>query len=199
MKLIKMLGLAAVAAIAAMAFIGASSASAAVLCLTNTNPCTEVKEVANGLSAKGEGVFKSGFVNVECHALSKVVDKPHGSTGEWLPITVTFTFKECSGCTTVTATVKNAELKATGGGNGLSKGTGETTFSGCPFGVECKYAGEGVETVVDGSATDALTLVVGQKLKRSGGNTFFCSGEGTWDATFHGETSTDKMTFVEPK
>jgi len=198
MKYIKMLGLAAIASIAAMAFLGAGSASAAVLCLTNTSPCTEVKEVVNTLSGKGEGIFKSGLVNVECHALATVVDKPHGGEGLWLPITITFTFKECSGCSSVTATVKGAELMATGGGNGVAKGSGEATFKGCPFGVECKYAGEGVETLIDGSSTNALALVVGQKLKKSGGSAF-CSSEGTWDATFHGETSTDKMTFVEPE
>jgi len=196
MKLIKILGL-TVAAVAMMAVMGASSASAGVLCLSNTNPCKEVKEVVNTLSAKGEGVFKSGFINVECHALAKVVDKPHGSEGLWLPVTITFTFKECSGCTTVTATVKNAELMATTAGNGVAKGTGEAVFKGCPFGVECKYAGEGVETLIDGSSTNALALVVGQKLKKSGGSAF-CSSEGTWDATFHGETAEDKMTFVEP-
>jgi len=198
MKPVKMLGLASVAAIAAMAFIGASSASAAVLCLSNTNPCTEVKEIANFLSSKGEGAFRSGFVSIECHALVKIADKPHGSTGEWLPITITFTFKECSGCTSVTATVKNAEIKATGGGNGTTKSSIEMVLKGCPFGVECKYSGEGFEMVVDGSATNALALVVAQKLKRTGGSSSFCSGELIWDATFHGETSEDKMTFVEP-
>src|SRR4051794_27011986 len=40
MKHLKMLGLAAVAAAALMAFAAAGSASAAVLCKTNTNPCT---------------------------------------------------------------------------------------------------------------------------------------------------------------
>lgn len=40
MKHLKMLGFAALAAAALMAFAGAGSASAAVLCKTNTNPCS---------------------------------------------------------------------------------------------------------------------------------------------------------------
>src|SRR5215475_10610476 len=39
MKYLKMLGLAAVAAMALMAFVGAATASATVLCSTNTSPC----------------------------------------------------------------------------------------------------------------------------------------------------------------
>jgi hypothetical protein len=188
MRYIKMLSLAAVAAIAAMAFIGASSASAAVFCLTNTSPCTETKETVNTLSAKGEGKFVSGFVTVECHAAATA---KNGAS-----FTITFTFKECSGCTTVTATVSNATLTATGGGNGLIEGTGEAVFKGCPFGAECKYQGTGVKTTIDGSATNALALVVEQTLKKTGGSGL-CNETGKWNATFHGVSATDKMTFVE--
>ena len=185
MKYIKMLGLAMVAAIAAMALVGASSASAASFCLNSS--CTETKETVKMLSAKGEGKFVSGFVTVECHAAATA---KNGAT-----FTITFAFKECSGCTTVTATVSSATLTATGGGNGVAEGSGEAVFKGCPFGAECKYKGESVKTLLDGSETNALALVVKQSLKKSGGSGL-CNETGEWNATFHGETATDKMTFV---
>ena len=188
MRLIKMVGLAAIAVVAAMAFIGASSASAAVFCLTNTSSCTETKETVNMLSAKGEGKFVSGFVTVECHVAATA---KNGAS-----FTISFTFKECSGCTEVTATVSSATLTATGGGNGLVEGTGDATFKGCPFGAECKYHGAGVKTILDGSATNALALVVKQSLKKSGGSGL-CNETGEWNATFHGVSETDKMTFIE--
>jgi len=50
---------------------------------------------------------------------------------------------------------------------------------------------------IDGSSTNALALVLGQKLKKTGGGAL-CGAEDIWDAIFHGETSEDKMTFVEP-
>jgi hypothetical protein len=188
MRLSKMLGLAAIAAVAAMAFIGASSASAAVFCLNNTTtPCSEPKETVTVLSAKGEGKFVSGFVTVECHAEATA---KNGAT-----FTITFVFKACSGCTEVTATVSSATLTATGGGNGAIEGTGDATFKGCPFGAECKYHGAGVKTTLDGSATNALALVVKQTLTKSGGSGL-CNTTGEWNATFHGVTETDKMTFV---
>ncbi|HEX3608744.1 MAG TPA: hypothetical protein VHU14_03615 [Solirubrobacterales bacterium] len=188
MKLTKMLGVAAIAAVAAMAFIGANSASAAVFCLSNVSSCTETKETVHMLSAKGEGKFVSGFVTVECHVEATATNGAE--------FKITFAFKECSGCTTVEATVSKATLTATGGGNGLIEGTGDATFKGCPFGAECKYHGEGVKTILDGSATNALALVVKQSLKKSGGSGL-CNETGEWNAMFHGVSAEDKMTFIE--
>jgi len=185
-KYIKMLGLAAVAVIAAMALVGASSASAAVFCLDSA--CTETKETVKMLSAKGEGKFSAGFVTVECHAVA--------TAKNGILLTLTFAFKECSGCTKVTATVSKASLAATGGGNGVIEGTGDARFEGCPLDTECLYHGAGVRTTLDGSETNALALVVKQSLKKVEGSSALCKETGEWSATFHGETATDKMTFV---
>lgn len=196
MRLVKVFGLTALVALAAMVAIGASSASAARLCLNNSNPCSEPKTLVQFLSAKGEGKFTSGFVNVECHVLAHLEVEAHGGT-LWLPVKLfSLVFTNCSGCTGVTATIKNAEVMTTGGGNGVLKGNGEAKFTGCPFGVSCEYKGEGTESVLDGSATNALALVINQKLPKSGGSGF-CSSEGTWNATFHGVSAEDKMTFLE--
>jgi len=108
------------------------------------------------LSGKGEGKFNAGFVTVECHAAATATNGKE--------FTIKFAFKECSGCTTVEATVSKATLTATGGGNGVAEGSGEAVFKGCPFNTECKYKGEGVKTVLDGSETNALALVVKQSL-----------------------------------
>ena len=196
MKLVKMFGLTALVALAVMAVMGVSSASAARLCLNNSNPCSEPKELVQFLSAKGEGKFVSGFVSVECHVLAHLEVSAHGGT-LWLPVKLfSLVFTNCSGCTGVTASITNAEVMTTGGGNGVLKGNGTAKFTGCPFGVSCEYAGEGTESVLDGSSTNALALVINQKLPKVGGSGL-CSGEGTWNATFHGVSAEDKMTFLE--
>jgi hypothetical protein len=195
MKHVKVLGLAVVAVMAAMAFIGAGSASAATACLANESPCSEAntKLKAHFLSSAKEGSFVSGFVTVRCHSLLSI----HWLNGPelWRPVHITFTFTGCEGCTGVTATVTNAEFMATGGGNGVIKGNGTATFTGCPFGVECKYAGENTESVLDGSSTNAQGLVINQSLPKIGGSAF-CSSSGVWNATFNGVSSEDKMGFI---
>jgi hypothetical protein len=192
MKSFKVFGLAIVAAIAAMAVIGASSASAALLCLDSA--CTEHKNLVEFLSSTEEGTFKSGFVTVKCHVLVHI-ETTEQNDNLWSAVKVKFTLTSCSGCTTVTVTVANAEAMATAGGGGVIKGNGEAVFKGCPFGVECKYKGEGTETVVDGSATNALGLVIEQSLPKSGGGAL-CSSSGIWNASFHGVSAADKMTFM---
>jgi hypothetical protein len=198
MKLVKIFGLSALVALAVMAVMGASTASAARLCLNNSNPCSEPKELVQFLSAKGEGKFVSGFVSVECHVLAHLEVSAHGGT-LWLPVKLfSLVFTNCSGCSSVSASVKNAEVMVTSAGNGVLKGSGEAKFSGCPFGVSCEYKGEGTESLLDGSSSNALALVVNQKLPKSGGGAL-CSSEGTWNATFHGVSAEDKMTFLEEK
>jgi hypothetical protein len=196
MKLVKIFGLSALAALAAMAVIGSSSASAARLCLTNTNPCGSPKILVLFLSGKGEGKFTSGFVTVECHVEVHLEVEAHGGT-LWLPVKLlSIKLTNCSGCTGGTVSINNAEVMTTGGGNGVLKGTGEAKFTGCPFGVSCEYSGTGTEALLDGSSTNALALVVKQTLKKSGGSGF-CNETGTWNATFHGVSAEDKMTFIE--
>jgi hypothetical protein len=78
MKYVKTLGLAAVAAMALMAFFGASSASAAVLCKTNTDPCTAGQDLkkaegevpadtlTSSLTTGTSAVLKAAFSEVKC-------------------------------------------------------------------------------------------------------------------------------------
>jgi hypothetical protein len=79
MKYLKMLGLAVVAAAALSAFMGAGSASATVLCTTNSTPCgtshtegtkegmypAESTFVAH-LKEKTKAVLQAGIFTVEC-------------------------------------------------------------------------------------------------------------------------------------
>jgi hypothetical protein len=195
MEHLKVFGLAVIAVTSALAFIGSGSAFATTACLNNESPCSEANAtlIDHLLSSIEEGEFKSGFVTMKCHKLLQI----HWLNGPelWRPAHLIFTMTGCKGCTGVTLTVTNAEFMATGGGNGVIKFNFTLTLTGCPFGVECKYAGESTEMVHDGSSTNAQGLIINQSLPKIGGSAF-CSSSAVWNATFKGVTEEDRMLFV---
>jgi len=191
-----MFGLAAIAAVAAMAFIGASSASATALCLNNEEPCAagNVKLKLLALHAKSAANgFLGGLFTQECH-VEVHVHVLNNSSHEPAVVHANWLLKECSPCSNVVVT-STGSLSASGGGNGVLKGSGKATFSGCPFGAECEFEGPGAELVALGSATNA-TVDANVKLKLVKGSAFLCGSEGTYHSVFSGVNAEDKMAFV---
>jgi len=186
----------AVLVIASVAFIGTSSASATVFCLNNEEPCApgnvllSLLRVATKSAANG---FLGGLFTQECHA-EVHADALNNASHELATLHETWLLRECAPCSTVSMTSTGA-VSATGGGNGVIKGTGVATFKGCPFGAECKFEGAGVEMTVLGSSTNP-TVDANIKLKLVKGSAFLCGSEGTYHATFTGVGASDQMHFI---
>jgi hypothetical protein len=197
MKYFKMIGLTAVAAVVAMAFIGASSASATTLCLKNELPCTgeNLKSELNGVSTDSKftgGLFTQTCKNNKMHA---TVNNTAGEGAATATAELTFN-TECTPCKSVKATVESATLQISKGTmNGVITGTGHAVFSECSFGAECQFGGTNVTLSAEGSETNARILA-NVKLKLEKGSALVCGSEGTWTATYTGETEKDKMSLV---
>jgi hypothetical protein len=180
MKYVKMLGLAAVAAMALMAFLGASSASATVLCKTNTDPCGAgwiysgplVTSLQNGTS-----VLKStgGSLEDTC-TTSEVTGSVSESEASGTVTGLTFT-----GCSKPTSVV-NQDGTLTLEGNTL-KATGFEVTVEAVSGVSCVYSantGTTLGTFTGGNpATTTINAVVN---KKSG--SFLCPSDSKWEGTY---------------
>jgi|SRR5690349_20600724 len=193
MKYSKMIGLAAIAVVAAMAFIGASSASATVLCKTNTLPCSSRYPSGTALKAEltgtNEAVLTSGFAVVKCKT-SVMEGKTDTEGGETLLVhgfieKVSWTNCSCNLGGTVTAKAESlpwlAELhwneKTMNGTLLVFKPRGSFVCAG----TECSYTTETASATVLGGEPAVIDAEV--KLKLAGGG-FLCSGEATWKGTY---------------
>jgi len=208
MKYVKMLGLAAVAAAALMAFVGAGTASATVLCSTNTNPCTGTKyaagtEIKSNLKAGTEAVLTAGFATVKCTEsnVNGKVTSAGGGAGVAVAGSISLlTFDSCNCAVTV---LKNGELEVQStatNGNGSLTGKNSSVTINCS-GVSCIFgtaaAGTPIGTVTGGGPA---TLKAEAKLPYITGDAsnFTCtlgSGTGTWNASY--EATAPNPLFVE--
>jgi len=206
MKYLKMLYLAAVAAVALMAFVGAGTASATVLCQTNTNPCsskwtagTLLKfTLKNGTSALWRDT--EGFTLKTCTNanLSGEITNA-GSATETVKIRV----KEHSwtSCTVATKTLKLGELEIhsiTGTTNGTItyKGAEFTTndflFGDCVYGTA--EGGTDLGTLTSSGTGDSV-IDVNALLGPVGVN---CCPEVVWAEEFTITSPQETPLFVEP-
>jgi len=146
MKDLKMLGLAAVATAALTAFVGASSASAAVLCKTKTDPCKSLvkngETLSSQLVAKKKARINITFHVVECNK-STIVSKvtKEGGKGAVPEANIeTLSFTECN-CELLVMKKGTFYVSHTvGTDNGTVFGTGQEIVTQCvPDQVKCTW------------------------------------------------------------
>ncbi len=196
MKHLKMLGLAAAAAVVALA-IGGGTASATVLCQTNTEPCTSVypqgTQIAAALNGGGT-IFKAGFATISCSesSLSGETANRGGSseTVRGLPAAWSTT-----GCNATVHILKAGELEIhhiPGTSSGTLTGIGsEVTMA--TQGISCTY---GTNHTDLGTLTGSNTATIqahAQIAKLAGG--FLCASPATWGAEY--ALSTPKPLYVK--
>jgi hypothetical protein len=195
MKHVKMLGIAAVAATALMAFVGAGTASATVLCSTNTTPCTGTKygvgtKVESHLRAGTEAVFTGGFATLKCTEAitSGEVTNAGSSTAT---VVVKITTLDFTGCNCTMTVLSNGELEVhyTSAGNGTLTGKNSSVTMNCS-GVSCIFGTAAAGPTI-GPTTGGATASIKAEAKlpyiAGDASNFTCtlgSGTYTWNATY---------------
>lgn len=206
MKYLKMLGFAAVAAMALMAFAGAGSASATVLCKTNTNPCSSKWEAGTTLKFTLKNNTSALWRDTEGYTLKTCTNANlngeitnAGSTIE--PVKIKVTEHSWTSCTVATKTLKLGELEIqtiAGTTNGTLKyKNAEFTTNDIFFG-DCVYGtGEGgtdLGTLTSSSTGDSV-IDVNAVLGPVGVN---CCPEVVWVEEFTITSPQETPLFVEP-
>lgn len=200
---LRMLGLAVVATAALMAFVGVSSASATVLCSTNSNPCTGTKypagtEVKSNLAAGTKSVLSTEFQKIEC-SKSTVAGKTSNAGGATETVkgsVETLTFEECN-CTVAVLKKGGWEYHwISGGPNATVTWNGQETTVTCStiFGnVHCIYVTENthVGTITGGSRAKMHWNPSWPRLPTNS----LCSSQATGSAEY--EISTPDPLFIE--
>jgi hypothetical protein len=193
MKHVKILGLAAAAAIAVMAFLGVGSASATVLCKTNSTPCPVEWHYNTGttISASLESGTITTFTTTggihEDECTGSTVEGPTANTGggsETVKASVAANKLTFSNCTVKTEVMEGGELEIhhiTGSMNGtLTAAEFEITIN---LGVSCVYtAGTSTDlgTVTGGSmATIDISTILSKKT-----GSFICPSTIIWAAAY---------------
>jgi hypothetical protein len=210
MKYLKMLGLTVAAAAVVMASAGAGTASATVLCKTNTTPCAagQMYEKGQELHATNEGegnlITRAGFAGFECEtATVKGTQENTGGASETVFYQLDETsiteeghaqktglhFGKCNGTVTVASagTLTLHWISGTMNATVTSKGT-STTFE--IAGVACTYGtkGSGEETdlgVLTGSNVTGATptMDVSAELKKEAGG-LLCASPAHWEGSY---------------
>ncbi|MGN6256701.1 MAG: hypothetical protein ACTHN3_02980 [Solirubrobacterales bacterium] len=216
MKHLKMLGLAVLAAGALSALIGAGTASATVLCSTNTNPCTGTKypsgtSVSGSLVSGTNAVLVTGSGEVTC-TKSTISGKTTSAGSSTTTVTGEITAVSFTGCTesvfhsSCTVTSENLPWKvevhsSSTNGNGamtaFSSGKGNPgAIVECSFFVNCTYSTTSATlSVTGGNPAKVLASKVPLAATTSGTHTTCPSNTATWTAEY--EITTPKPLFVE--
>jgi hypothetical protein len=208
MKYLKTLGLAVVAVAALMAIAGAGTASATVLCDSNTNPCSAkwASETQLEFNVKTGTVGKwgntSGETLVECtEGLLKGRPSAGGATSTVKMSVSASEFNWNSGCSgVVTKTLEGGTLEIhaiAGTGNGTVTATG-FTFTTTLFGSSCTY---GFLTTTDmgvltGSGTGNAVLDISTTFSKKEGS-FICPSTLSWKEEFVQVAPSGTGLFVE--
>lgn len=168
MKYLKMLGLAVGAVVAMTAFVGAGSASASVLCSTNTNPCTSKwasgTQVEFTLRSGTSAAWRTteGATIKTCTTATLKGKLVQGSATETAKLAVTASEFQWNGCTVPTVTLQGGEVEFH---NIAGTANGTVTLKGFKFTTNgalegsCSYGmGTGVDlgTVTASSTGDAI-------------------------------------------
>ena len=190
MRYVKILGLAAIAAGALMAFVGAGTASADVLCTTNTtNECASGWRVTHIVASQvGTGVLKTtgGTTLDTCSGASVESEDTEGSeTHEPGGAITSLTW---SGCSATTTTINNGKLtirtKETAGGvhdNTVVADNTRVTIQ--LFGITCVYGSGEEKSLGDLTVGQDPILHINVAIpKIEGGG--LCPASGQWEATF---------------
>lgn len=207
MKYLKMLGLTVVAAAAVMAFAGAGTASATVLCKTNTAPCSEMYSTGQEMAAEGETgnlILKAGFAVVECkHGTVKGTQSNTGSASETVNYGLSetgvvvetqnqkegLTFSECTGAVTVEKAGKLILHWISGTTNATVTSEG-AKVKVVQAGVTCIYGTSeagvtDVGTLTGSNVTGGTpTMDVSAELKKEAGSSFLCASPAHWEGSY---------------
>jgi hypothetical protein len=206
MKSLKMLGLAVVAAVALTALAGAGSASAAVLCKTNTNPCGSkwaagtnlefsLKSGTSALWKSTEGLTLKTCTNAKL--TGQITSAGSGTE----PVKIKVTEDSWTSCTVATVTLKLGEIEIsnnTGTTNGtvVLKGAEFTTndafFGDCSYGTAA--GGTDLGTLTSSSIGDSVIDVNAQLLPVGGA----CCPDVVWQESFTITSPKETPLFVEP-
>ena len=204
MKHLKMLGLAAVAAMALTSF-AAGSASATVLCKTETNPCnskwlagTELRfSLKSGTSAIWRGEFGETLKTCTGADLRGKISNA-GSATETVKIQISE--NSWTGCTVPTVTLKLGELEIhsiTGSTNGTMTMRGAEFTTNDSFFGDCSYGtGTGIDlgTLTSSGTGDAVIDVAATLLPTGLG----CCPKVSWSEQFTLTSPGGTALFVEP-
>lgn len=191
MKYVKILGAVAAATVALMAFVGAGTASATVLCSSNTSPCAAPygsgTRVSMSLEAGTEFRWRLGFMEFVCEqaTMAGELTSP-GGVGQGVTETLNnFSFGGCSG---KVKTLKPGVLRfdATSGTDGIVNGTG-AEIEVEQMGISCVYGWNtakvlGPYTSTTGSSGPP-TLVEEIEVTKIAGS-FLCANPAHWEARF---------------
>lgn len=217
MKYQKMIGLAAMAAMALMAFFGASSASAAVLCKTDSNPCEAAQDLKAGdtltasLKSGTHATLQASFSNVTC-SQSHLAGKLTSTGGEGKEVEgevteLTFTECKCGERTAHVTVIEKGSLKINNAGTVTSVAT-RATIQCTGLGISCVFGtvagGTDIGTFTDSTDTGSTAQLDGEAtLTWSSGSgdssQFLCAGAidtAKWTATYQ-VTSPDSLYLSE--
>jgi len=192
MQFVKVIGLAAVAAAALMAFAGAGTASATVVCSTNTNPCTSKWPVGTKLSfslkeSSAKLVTTDEKTTLDTCTASTAEGEVSNAGSSTTTVTGPVTSVTAGGCTFPTSSTQLSKLEAHVGTapNGTLTADGEfrVTFNSVLFG-SCVYgvsAGASLGTVTGGAAA---TFTANAVAKKSTGSEAACPETSKWTAKY---------------
>jgi hypothetical protein len=192
MKYLKMLGPAAIAAMVLTAVIAATSASAAVLCKSNTNPCTEIypagTKISASLSSKSDVQLTTSIGTVTCIGSTISGELTAGNPAHGKITSVTFS--GCSlGSTNCVAEGEGTPYTATVW-TGSQLGNGDLIAEpylfdklhlgvACGSLINCTFGTSSISMVIVGGMP--ARLVVSQSYAREGG---LCPAAVTWEAEY---------------
>jgi hypothetical protein len=200
MKHLKMLGAAAAAAVALMALLGGSTASATVLCKTETNPCSAVYPAVTT-------EFKADLASAQ--SIFELADEEHlefsrcsketftasiSNAGSWFstvvaPVTA-LEFSECVGFTK-SVTIGSLEVHSIAETNDGTVTVSELEITVNLAGVDCKWRATNADLGILEGGSDP-TLKINLVLARN--SACYPESLGRWTATF---TFTSPI-YVEP-
>lgn len=189
MKYTKALSLAVATAIALMALVGATSASATVMCKTETDPCTSPYGTGTAIKGSLEGATKfettGGEVLDECEA-SSTEGKVENAGGSTLTVTLGIgrTFSVCKVLTisVLAGSIELHKIPKTWNFTVTGKGAQITLAI---FGASCTYGmGNGVDLGTLTPLKFKFDINKAKLLKTEGG--FLCPAEVLWSATYVG-------------
>ena len=182
MKNLKIFGLAAVAVFACCAAIGAGSASATVLCKTNTKPCTEDYAAGTKVTMQLPSGFDMKWTGLgDTCSFSTVAGETTNTGGSGSAVTVKLTGLSWTSCGLTWEVLKLGTLEIKYGNEGLQndvilKGT-EWRAAGCAYSAGSETKIGVITPSFEGSA--GRMDIQGVFARVSGG---FCPATATWEA-----------------
>jgi hypothetical protein len=169
--------LAIAAAAALMAFIGAGTASADVICTTNTNPCTSKITTLTG-SITGSGSLKdtsnNEFATCTVASISGEITAQGLGINPSGPVNSLTWGAKGAGCNTTVDTVKSGRVELRTEGGSSVVWAMETEITLVAFGVSCTYGANGTGTKLGVVTTGANATITANAVVNKTAGSFLC-------------------------